>query len=103
MEPLEPPEETGVSCPECNKGQMLKRKSRYGKVFYSCERYPDCKYAVWNYPLNEACPDCGHSMVTIKTTKRHGTEKACPQKDCRYAEPYDGVDPALVEKSEPQD
>ncbi len=103
MEPLEPPEETGINCPECHKGQMLKRKSRYGKVFYSCERYPDCKYAVWNYPLNEACPDCGHSMLTIKTTKRRGTEKACPQKDCRYTEPYDGEDPALVEKSELQD
>ena len=100
MEPLEPPEDTGVKCPECNQGQMLKRKSRYGKVFYSCERYPDCKYAVWNYPLNEPCPECGHPMLTIKTTKRRGTEKVCPQKDCKYAEPYEGEDPALVEKSD---
>jgi len=90
MEPLEPPKDTGVQCPECRKGNMLKRKSRYGKVFYSCERYPDCKYAVWNYPLAETCPECGHPMLTIKTTKRRGTEKVCPQKDCRYAEPYDG-------------
>ena len=93
MEPLEPPEDTGVQCPECHKGSMLKRKSRYGKVFFSCERYPECKYAVWNRPLNEPCPDCGHPMLTIKTTKRRGTEKVCPQKDCRYAEPYDGEDP----------
>lgn len=89
MEPLEPPKDTGVQCPECKKGSMLKRKSRYGKVFYSCERYPDCKYAVWNYPLAEICPKCSHPMLTIKTTKRRGTEKVCPQKDCRYAEPYD--------------
>jgi DNA topoisomerase-1 len=93
MEPLEPPKDTGVECPECHKGNMLKRKSRYGKVFYSCERYPDCKYAVWNYPLAETCPECGHPMLTIKTTKRRGTEKVCPQKDCRYAEPYDGEIP----------
>ncbi|MDX5150976.1 MAG: type I DNA topoisomerase [Acidiferrobacterales bacterium] len=93
MEPLEPPKDTGVQCPECHKGNMLKRKSRYGKVFYSCERYPDCKYAVWNYPLAETCPECGHPMLTIKTTKRRGTEKVCPQKDCRYAEPYDGEIP----------
>lgn len=93
MEPLEPPEDTGVKCPECHKGNMLKRKSRYGKVFFSCERYPDCKYAVWNRPLDEPCPECGHPMLTIKTTKRRGTEKVCPQKDCRYAEPYDGEDP----------
>jgi len=93
MEPLEPPKDTGVQCPECRQGNMLKRKSRYGKVFYSCERYPDCKYAVWNYPLAETCPECGHPMLTIKTTKRRGTEKVCPQKDCRYAEPYDGEIP----------
>jgi len=93
MEPLEPPKDTGVQCPECHKGNMLKRKSRYGKVFYSCERYPDCKYAVWNYPLAEICPECGHPMLTIKTTKRRGTEKVCPQKECRFAEPYDGEIP----------
>ena len=90
MEPLEPPKDTGVTCPECKKGHMLKRKSRYGKVFYSCEHYPDCKYAVWNYPVAETCPECGHGMLTLKTTKRKGTEKVCPQKDCRFAEPYDG-------------
>ena len=93
MEPLEPPKDTGVQCPECRKGNMLKRKSRYGKVFYSCEHYPDCKYAVWNYPLAETCPECGHPTLTIKTTKRRGTEKVCPQKDCRFAEPYDGEIP----------
>jgi len=93
MEPLEPPKDTGVTCPECKKGHMLKRKSRYGKVFYSCEHYPDCKYAVWNYPVAETCPECGHGMLTLKTTKRKGTEKVCPQKDCRFAEPYDGEIP----------
>ena len=89
MEPLEKPEDTGVVCPECRQANMLKRKSRYGKIFYSCERYPDCKYAVWNLPLAEPCPTCGHPILTIKTTKRRGTEKVCPQKECSYAEPYE--------------
>ena len=89
MEPLEPPEDTGVQCPQCKQGNMLKRKSRYGKVFFSCARYPDCKYAVWNRPLPEACPDCDHPMLTVKVTKRRGAEKACPQKDCKYTIPYD--------------
>jgi DNA topoisomerase-1 len=89
MEPLEKPEDTGVGCPECREGSMLKRKSRYGKVFYSCARYPDCKYAVWNLPLAGSCPKCGHGMLTIKTTKRRGTEKVCPQKECDYAEPFE--------------
>jgi len=86
MEPLEKPQDTGVACPECKQGSMLKRKSRYGKIFYSCSRYPDCKYAVWNEPIDEACPQCGHPILTLKTTKRRGTEKVCPRKECDYAE-----------------
>ncbi len=89
LEPIEKPAETGVACPECGKGQMLMRKSRYGKIFYSCSSYPDCKYAVWNEPLNEACPDCGWPILTLKTTKRKGAEKICPQKECGYAVPVE--------------
>jgi len=86
IEPLEKPEDTGVTCPECQEGHMLKRKSRKGKIFYSCSRYPDCKYAVWNPPLDEPCPECGWPMLTLKTTKRNGTEKICPRKECGYTE-----------------
>ena len=86
IEPLEKPEDTGVQFPECKQGNMLKRKSRNGKIFFSCQRYPDCKYAVWNQPLNEACPSCDWPMLTLKTTKRRGTEKVCPQKECNYIE-----------------
>ncbi len=93
MEPLEKPADTGVECPECKQATMLKRKSRYGKVFYSCARYPDCKYAVWNPPVKEPCPKCGWPILTIKTTKRRGTEKVCPVKECGYAEPYEGEVP----------
>lgn len=87
LEPLEKPRDTGVSCPECKKGSLIERKSRYGKLFYSCNTYPDCKYAVWNPPVAEPCPKCGWPVLTIKTTKRRGTEKVCPQKECGYSEP----------------
>jgi DNA topoisomerase-1 len=90
IEPLEKPADTGVQCPECKKGTLLKRKSRYGKIFYSCSTYPDCKYAVWNEPLDEPCPQCGWPILTLKTTKRRGTEKVCPQKECGYAEQIPG-------------
>lgn len=92
IEPLEKPADTGVECPQCKQGSMLKRRARSGKIFYSCSRYPDCDYAVWNEPINEPCPDCGWPMLTIKTTKRKGTEKVCPQKDCGFAEPVEDVD-----------
>jgi len=89
IEPLEKPADTGVECPECHKGTILKRKSRYGKIFYSCQRYPDCTYAIWNEPLAEPCPKCNWPILSVKTTKKRGTEKVCPQKDCRFSEPYD--------------
>ncbi|MFZ5622309.1 MAG: type I DNA topoisomerase [Pseudomonadota bacterium] len=94
IEPLEQPSDTGVTCPECKKGTMLKRKSRAGKIFYSCSSYPECKYAVWNEPIAEPCPDCGWPILTLKTTKRKGTEKVCPQKDCGFSEPYEAGETA---------
>ena len=84
IEPLEKPKETGVPCPKCKQGQMLQRKSRRGKIFYSCHRYPDCDYAVWNEPLTEGCPTCSWPMLTMKETKRAGKQKVCPQKDCDF-------------------
>ncbi|MDP2963668.1 MAG: type I DNA topoisomerase [Sulfurimicrobium sp.] len=86
IEPLEKPKDTGVNCPECKAGTLIERKSRYGKLFYSCNSYPKCKYATWNLPINEPCPKCGWPIMTIKITKRRGTEKVCPQKDCGHVE-----------------
>ena len=86
IEPLEKPKDTGVTCPECKKGSLIERKSRYGKLFYSCNTYPDCKYAVWNPPIAEPCPKCAWPVLTIKITKRRGTEKVCPQKECGFTE-----------------
>jgi len=89
IEPLEKPKDTGVQCPECKKGNILQRKSRNGKIFFSCERYPDCSYAIWNEPLAEPCPLCHWPITMIKTTKKRGTERVCPQKDCKFSEPYE--------------
>lgn len=94
IEPLEKPEDTGVECPECKKGSLTKRKSRFGKLFYSCSTYPACTYAVWNPPLNEPCPNCAWPLLTLKVTKRRGAEKVCPRKECGYATPYEGDLPA---------
>jgi len=89
IEPLEKPKDSGVQCPECKKGNILQRKSRNGKIFFSCERYPDCSYAIWNEPIKEPCPLCDWPITMIKTTKKRGTERVCPQKDCKFSEPYE--------------
>jgi len=85
IESLQKPADTGIDCPECHQGKMLKRKSRMGKLFYSCGRYPDCKYAVWNEPVAEACPKCAWPMLMVKVTKRRGTELVCPKKPCDFS------------------
>ncbi|MGZ8136299.1 MAG: type I DNA topoisomerase, partial [Methylococcaceae bacterium] len=95
IEPLEKPLDTGVECPQCKKGHLLKRKSRNSKIFYSCSGYPKCNYALWNAPIKEGCPHCQWPILTVKETKRRGVEKICPQKDCKYVTPYEG-DPADV-------
>ena len=87
IEPLEQPKDSGVTCPQCNEGSLIQRKSRYGKIFYSCNTYPKCNYATWNPPIAEKCPNCGWPVMTLKTTKRRGEEKVCPQKECAYSEP----------------
>ncbi|OGT44903.1 MAG: DNA topoisomerase I [Gammaproteobacteria bacterium RIFCSPHIGHO2_12_FULL_38_11] len=89
IENLEQPEDTQVVCPKCKEGNIVKRKSRRGKIFYSCNKYPDCDYALWNPPINEPCPDCEWPILTIKTTKAKGDEKICPQKECGYCVPYE--------------
>ena len=89
IEPLEKPTTTGVKCPKCKEGDMVTRRSRRGKTFYSCSRYPDCDYAVWNEPVDQACPSCDWPMLTKKTTKRKGSELVCPEKECGYSEPVE--------------
>ncbi len=94
IEPLERPQDTGVACPKCNKGTLLKKKSRRGKVFYSCSTYPTCDYAVWNEPVAGPCPTCGWPILTIKVTRSRGAEKVCPQRNCSYSAPADEGDGA---------
>lgn len=89
IESIEQPEETQVDCPKCKKGKIVKRKSRRGKIFFSCNQYPECDYAIWNQPIAEKCPSCDWPILTLKITKTKGSEKVCPQKDCGYTVPYD--------------
>ena len=86
IEPLVKPRDTAVACPKCHHGTILERKSKRGKIFFSCAKYPECDYALWNEPLNEACPKCAWPILTLKTTKRNGTQKVCPQQDCDFTE-----------------
>jgi len=84
IQPLEKPKSLDIGCPQCQEGEMQEKKSRYGKIFYSCNRYPKCKYALWNPPKAEPCPKCHWPLTEIKTTKRFGTVQRCPQEGCGW-------------------
>lgn len=55
--------DTGVGCPKCGKGQIVERRSKKGRLFYGCDRYPECDYVSWDKPVAKPCPDCGGMMI----------------------------------------
>jgi len=86
---------TGITCPECKQGEILEKRSRSGKIFYSCGRYPQCKFATWEKPVPEPCPLCEAPFVVEKTTKRYGTVRRCLSEGCKYQETV--ADPEAAE------
>lgn len=78
------PVDTGVSCPKegCD-GIIVERRTKKGKTFYSCSKYPDCDYALWDKPISEKCPQCEFPFLVEKQTKT-GFIRKCPQKGCGY-------------------
>ncbi len=74
---------TGVKCPKCEKGDIVFKKSKYGKVFFACSEYPNCDFVSWYEPVNEKCPECG-SILVKKITKK-SKKLACSNKDCSFS------------------
>ncbi len=68
-------EKVGVSCPLCN-SEVVLRKTKKGRVFYSCENSPECEFMSWQKPSERHCPECG-SYMTEKSGKL-----VCSNKDC---------------------
>ncbi len=70
----------GVMCPSptCKGGELTERRSRRGKVFFGCNKYPECTFAAWDRPVPEACPDCGSPYLLQKFSKRDGQQLVCP-------------------------
>jgi DNA topoisomerase-1 len=43
-------QKTGVTCPLCGQGELVRRRGRGRSVFYGCERYPDCTFTARELP-----------------------------------------------------
>jgi DNA topoisomerase-1 len=66
----------GVTCPQCGKGEIAEKRSRKGKTFFSCTRYPECTFALWDRPRPIACPNCKAPFLVEKNSKA-GTRLQC--------------------------
>jgi DNA topoisomerase-1 len=76
----------GVKCPECSEGEVVERRSRKGKTFYGCNRWPDCNFVAWGKPIPEKCPECGSPYMVEKWLKA-GTVWQCPNAECKHKVP----------------
>ena len=73
--------DTGGICPKCGKGRMLERKSSKGRIYYGCERYPDCDFMTWDMPVATKCEKCGSTLF------RKGGKLYCAKEGCGFEMP----------------
>jgi len=76
----------GVPCPECSEGEIVERRSKRGKTFYGCNRWPECNFVAWGKPIPEKCPECGSPYMVEKWLKA-GPVWQCPNADCKHKQP----------------
>lgn len=74
----------GIKCPE-DGGEIVERRTKRGKIFFSCGNYPKCKFATWYRPVSRSCPDCGAGILVEKRTKKEQS-LSCIKKGCNYKE-----------------
>ena len=80
---------TGVKCPKCGEGTIIEKKSKYGKVFFGCNKYPTCSFALWDEPTGGTCPECGELLV--KKVTKNGEFEICSSKTCSFRREINNV------------
>jgi DNA topoisomerase-1 len=81
----------GMACPNCSQGEIVERRSKRGKTFYGCNRYPDCDFVAWGKPIPEKCPECGSSYLIEKWLKA-GPVARCPNGECKFKKALEPVE-----------
>jgi DNA topoisomerase-1 len=73
----------GIKCPvEGCEGELKEKRTRRGRVFYGCDRFPKCKFATWDKPVARTCPECSYPIMVEKTSKSKGSRLQCPR--CKH-------------------
>ena len=84
-------ENTVGKCPNCDDGELVIRKGKYGK-FVGCNSHPDCK-TIFSLPdktkytvTDKMCEHCKLPMLdvesTVKKGKKRGNQIVCFNKKC---------------------
>jgi DNA topoisomerase-1 len=88
----------GLTCPRCGIGAVAEKRTRRGKPFWGCVRYPECEWSSWDEPIPQPCQYCDSPIVVRKSNKTRGEFIRCPQCYAEYTQNEDG---ALDVVSEP--
>ena len=67
----------GMKCPKCLEGDLAERRTKRGKSFWGCTRYPACDFSTWNRPVPDTCPQCGWVGMEKKLNKVDGETRTC--------------------------
>ena len=76
-------EQEDISCPQCKKGHLQSKTSRFGKTFYACDHYPKCKFVVNHQPVVGACEKCDFALL-LKRQMAAGEKLQCASKPCGH-------------------
>ncbi|HYA11604.1 MAG TPA: type I DNA topoisomerase [Thermodesulfovibrionales bacterium] len=88
------PLSTGFKCPQ-DGGDIVERRSRRGKPFWSCRNYPVCRFTLWYKPISQKCPNCSAEFLLEKRDKTGMLIHFCHDKKCGYKEEIKETDPGL--------
>jgi DNA topoisomerase-1 len=83
------PLSTQISCPneQCS-GMLVERNSKKGRKFYACNAYPKCRFAMWDEPVDETCPQCGSRVMGVKRKDNAEPLLSCRKKGCGFTKPW---------------
>jgi DNA topoisomerase-1 len=74
----------GIACPKCSVGELVQRMTKRGqRVFFGCNKYPECDFTTPYQPIIEPCPKCGAPFIVEKNLKT-GNVRACIKEGCDW-------------------
>ncbi len=73
----------GIACPKCVDGSIVEKRTRRGKSFYGCNKYPKCDFALWDKPNGQKCEKCNSLLVEKYSKKDETPQIRCSNKECK--------------------